>query len=48
MGEGSASKEAPLGRKQEPKKGEAAPVPPKELEGVRKVGETTPAPIAGK
>jgi hypothetical protein len=46
MGEGSPSKETPLGRKPEAKKGEAQPVPPKELEGVRKVGDTAAA--AGK
>jgi len=47
MGDGSAAKkDAPLGRKQDAKRGEAAaPAPVKELDGIRKVGEA-PAPAA--
>jgi spore germination cell wall hydrolase CwlJ-like protein len=45
MGDSSASKEAPLGKKASPAKGDssAAPAQPKELEGVRRVGEAPPA-----
>jgi spore germination cell wall hydrolase CwlJ-like protein len=41
----TASKEAPLGRKVETKTAEAKPAPPKELEGVRRVGEPAAAPV---
>ena len=42
MGDNSAGpKEPPLGKKAEPAKAEAAPAQPKELEGVRRVGEAT-------
>ncbi len=48
MGDSSASKDVPFGKKPEQKKGEAAaPAQPKELEGVRKVGEGA-APAATK
>ncbi len=46
-GDTTASKEAPLGRKAEGKSTEAAkPAPPKELEGVRKVGEPAAPAVA--
>jgi len=45
MGDSSASKEAPLGKKANPAKGDpaSAPAQPKELEGVRRVGDAPPA-----